>query len=153
MNLKNILFITLFTLATGSTVITTSAHAASPPAITNDSLDNRPTTSGKQKSTTSNTNTIGKPVKVSYYAHQFHGRKTASGERFNMNALTVAHKTLPFGTRVEFTCASTGKKVVAKVNDRGPYVHGRSFDLSYSAAKALGILDRGVAKVTYRVLD
>ena len=90
---------------------------------------------------------------ASWYGRQFHGRKTASGERFNMNALTVAHKTLPFGTKVEFTCASTGKKVVAKVNDRGPYVHGRSFDLSYSAAKALGILDRGVAKVTYRILD
>lgn len=150
MNLKNILFITLFTLAASSTATLTTTAYASPPAITNDSLDNRPTTSDKQKATTAST---GKTAKVSYYAHQFHGRKTASGERFNMNALTVAHKTLPFGTKVEFTCASTGKKVVAKVNDRGPYVHGRSFDLSYSAAKALGILDRGVAKVTYRILD
>lgn len=147
MNLKNILFITLFTLAASSTVTLTTAHAASPPAITNDSLDNRPTTSDKRK------NVVGKPAKVSYYAHQFHGRKTANGERFNMNALTVAHKTLPFGTKVEFTCSSTGKKVVARVNDRGPYVHGRTFDLSYQAAKTLGIIDRGVAKVTYRILD
>lgn len=148
MNLKNILFITLFTLAASSAAtLTSTAYAASPSAITNDSLDNRPTTSDRQKTTT------GKSAKVSYYAHQFHGRKTASGERFNMNALTVAHKILPFGTKVEFTCATTGKKVVAKVNDRGPYVQGRTFDLSYSAAKALGILDRGVAKVTYRILD
>ena len=148
MNLKNILFITLFTIAASSTVtLTSTAYAASPPAITNDSLENRPTTSGKQNKA------VGNPAKVSYYAHQFHGRKTANGERFNMNALTVAHKSLPFGTKVEFTCASTGKKVVARVNDRGPYVHGRSFDLSYQAAKTLGILDRGVAKVTYRILD
>ena len=145
MNLKNILFITFTTLAV--TLGSNTAVAASPPASSNDSLEIRPTTSEKQKTY------AGKTAKVSYYAHQFHGRKTASGERFNMNALTVAHKTLPFGTKVEFTCASTGKKVVAKVNDRGPYVHGRSFDLSYQAAKALGILDRGVAKVTYRILD
>lgn len=135
MNLKNILFITLITLASSTL------------ATAKDSLDNRPTTSDKHRTVT------GQTAKVSYYAHQFHGRKTANGERFNMNALTVAHKTLPFGTRVEFTCTSTGKKVVARVNDRGPYVHGRSFDLSYQAAKTLGIIERGVSKVTYRILD
>ena len=135
MNFKNILFVTLFTLA------------ASTPAIAKSNDNYRPTISDKQKSFS------GQTAKVSYYAHQFHGRKTANGERFNMNALTVAHKTLPFGTKVEFTCAMTGKKVVARVNDRGPYVHGRSFDLSYGAAKTLGILDRGVAKVTYRIVN
>lgn len=109
--------------------------------------------SSQAKSPTSPSgNKQGTPAKVSYYGPGFHGKKTASGSRFNMNALTVAHKSLPFGTKVQFTCTKTNKTVTAVVNDRGPYVHGRSFDLSLGAAKALGIVERGVATVQYKIL-
>lgn len=90
---------------------------------------------------------------VSWYGKPFHGRLTANGERYNMHGISVAHKTLPFNTKVRITCATTGKSVVARVNDRGPYVGNRAFDLSYGAAKAIGILDRGVAKVKVDILD
>lgn len=136
MNFKNILFTSLLAFTTCTFAIAKESNASQMEA-----------SNSKQQKVS------GKAAHVSYYADRFHGRKTASGERFNMNAFTVAHKTLPFGTRVEFTCASTGKKVVAKVNDRGPYIRGRSFDLSLGAAKALGIVERGVANVTYRILD
>ena len=90
---------------------------------------------------------------VSWYGPKFHGRLTANGERYNMHGISVAHKSLKFGTKVRLTCTSTGKSVVARVNDRGPYVGNRAFDLSYGAAKAIGILDRGVAKVKVDILD
>lgn len=90
---------------------------------------------------------------VSWYGKPFHGRLTANGERYNMHGISVAHKTLPFNTKVRITCSTTGKSVVARVNDRGPYVGNRAFDLSYGAAKAIGILDRGVAKVKVDILD
>ena len=98
-------------------------------------------------------NTTSKTGLASYYAHQFHGRKTASGERFNMHAMTVAHKTLPFGTKLKVTCESTGKSVVVKVNDRGPFHGNRVLDLSYGAAKALGTVNKGVSKVKYEILN
>ena len=98
-------------------------------------------------------NTTSKTGLASYYAHQFHGRKTASGERFNMHAMTVAHKTLPFGTKLKVTCESTGKSVVVKVNDRGPFHRNRVLDLSYGAAKALGTVNKGVSKVKYEILN
>lgn len=72
---------------------------------------------------------------------------------FNSFYFYLTHKTLPFNTKVRITCATTGKSVVARVNDRGPYVGNRAFDLSYGAAKAIGILDRGVAKVKVDILD
>ena len=89
---------------------------------------------------------------ASWYGPGFHGKKTASGEKFNMNAKTVAHKTLPLGTKVKITCKATGKSVVARVNDRGPYVHGRGLDLSYGTAKALGTTKKGVTTVKYNVI-
>ena len=98
-------------------------------------------------------NTTSKTGLASYYAHRFHGRKTASGERFNMYAMTVAHKTLPFGTKLKVTCESTGKSVVVKVNDRGPFHGNRVLDLSYGAAKALGTVNKGVSKVKYEILN
>jgi rare lipoprotein A len=73
-------------------------------------------------------------------------QSTASGERFNPNELTAAHKTLPFGTRVRVTNRRNGKSVVARINDRGPYVKGRIIDLSWAAAQAIGM--DGVAPVT-----
>ena len=98
-------------------------------------------------------NNVSKTGLASYYAHQFHGRKTASGERFNMHAMTVAHKTLPFGTKLKVTCESTGKSVVVKVNDRGPFHGNRVLDLSYGAAKDLGTVNKGVSKVKYEILN
>lgn len=84
---------------------------------------------------------------ASWYGGKFHGRKTASGERFNTYALTAAHRTLPMNTRLRVTNLSNGKSVVVRVNDRGPYVGKRVIDLSYSAANELGFVKRGVTKV------
>lgn len=76
---------------------------------------------------------------ASWYGKRFHGRKTASGERFNKNAMTCAHRTLPFGTMVRVTNVETGAQVMVRVNDRGPFVHKRIIDLSSAAAKLIGI--------------
>lgn len=84
---------------------------------------------------------------ASYYGKRFHGRKTASGDRFNMHRMTAAHRKWRFGTRVRVTNKSNGRSVVVKVNDRGPYVRGRSIDLSLAAARKLGMVGAGVARV------
>lgn len=87
---------------------------------------------------------------ASYYGQRFHGRRTASGEVFNMNAMTTAHKTLPFGTRLRVTDPNTGKSIVVRVNDRGPFVGGRGLDLSKAAfSKLFGGTSKGVGKVCY----
>jgi len=83
---------------------------------------------------------------TSWYGPGFHGKRTANGERFNTNALTAAHKTLPFGTQLRVTNERTGRSVVVRINDRGPYAHGRVIDLSKAAADAVGFL--GVGMVT-----
>ena len=84
---------------------------------------------------------------ASWYGAQFHNRLTANGERYNMNAMTAAHKTLPFGTLVRVESPSTGKSVVVRINDRGPYAKGRIIDLSRAAATQLGVKDMGVYRV------
>lgn len=84
--------------------------------------------------------------KASWYGPGFHGKRTASGETFNTNDLTAAHRTLPFGTRVKVVNKQTGKSVVVRINDRGPYAHGRVIDLSRASAQAIGI--SGVGSVT-----
>lgn len=83
---------------------------------------------------------------ASWYGGKFHGRKTASGETYNQNALTAAHRTLPFGTRVRVTGAN-GKSVVVRINDRGPFIRGRIIDLSRAAANSLGINGLGRVKI------
>jgi rare lipoprotein A len=85
--------------------------------------------------------------RASWYGEAFHGRRTASGEVFNMNELTAAHKTLPFGTRVRVRNLATGREVVVRINDRGPHVGGRIIDLSRAAAASLGLVTAGVARV------
>ena len=87
---------------------------------------------------------------ASWYGPGFHGRLTANGERFDMNELTAAHKTLPFGTRVLVHNPRTGKEVVVRINDRGPFIKGRVIDLSKAAAKALGMKGRGHDAVVLR---
>lgn len=84
---------------------------------------------------------------ASWYGEPFHGRRTASGEVFNMNELTAAHKTLPFGTRVRVRNRATGQEVVVRINDRGPHVGGRIIDLSRAAAAQVGLLRVGTAAV------
>ena len=90
--------------------------------------------------------------KASYYGPGFHGRKSASGEVFDMNKLTCAHKTLPFGTMLKVTNLKNGKSTVVKVTDRGPYVKGRIIDLSKAAAEAIDMLAMGVANVEIEVI-
>ena len=85
--------------------------------------------------------------KASFYAKRFHGRKTASGERLHPDSLTCAHKSYPFGTLLTVCNPANGRSVNVRVTDRGPYVQGRIIDLSWSAAKELGIIGQGVATV------
>lgn len=87
---------------------------------------------------------------ASFYSDE---QETASGEKFDKNELTAAHPSLPFGTRLRVTNASTGRSVVVRVNDRGPYVRGRVVDVSYSAAEALGMVNAGVANVKLDVVQ
>lgn len=92
--------------------------------------------------------------KASYYSSRHHGRRTASGERFNMHALTAAHRSLPFGSRVKVTNLRNQRSVVVRINDRGPYARGRIIDVSRKAAERLGMLGSGVAPVRLeRVTD
>jgi rare lipoprotein A len=89
---------------------------------------------------------------ASYYANKFHGRQTACGERFNMYAMTAAHKKLLFHSLVEVTNKRNGRSIVVRINDRGPYAHGRIIDLSKAAAEKLDMIRDGVTDVSIRVL-
>src|SRR6218665_736620 len=90
---------------------------------------------------------------ASYYGAKHHGKKTASGERFDQNQLTAAHRTLPFGTRVRVTNLDNDKSVVVRINDRGPYNRKRLIDISRAAAEQLNMLRSGVAPVRVQSLD
>jgi len=90
---------------------------------------------------------------ASWYGTMFHKHNTSSGEPYNMLAMTAAHKTLPLPTYVQVTNLENGRKVILKVNDRGPFESNRIIDLSYVAAKKLGILGRGTAKVDVKAID
>ncbi len=89
---------------------------------------------------------------ASYYADAFHGKKTANGERFDMNDLTCAHKSLPFGTLVRVTRLDNGQYITVRVNDRGPYTKGFVIDLSKRAAEKLGMIKTGTTKVRLEVV-
>jgi rare lipoprotein A len=84
---------------------------------------------------------------ASYYAHKYHGKKTASGETYNMHDMTAAHRTLAFGSEVRVTNLTNGNSVVVRINDRGPYARGRVIDLSLAAARKLDMVRTGVARV------
>ncbi len=90
---------------------------------------------------------------ASWYGPEFHGRRASSGELYDMYAMTAAHPTLPLPTYVQVTDLENGRKAIVKVNDRGPFHDGRVIDLSYAAARKLGILQRGTALVEVRALD
>lgn len=91
--------------------------------------------------------------KASYYSSKLHGRKTASGEIYNENKLTAAHKHLPFGTKVRVINKSNGRSVLVSINDRGPFVKKRILDLSYVAAKQLNMLRAGVSNIKMEILQ
>ncbi|MEW6344978.1 MAG: septal ring lytic transglycosylase RlpA family protein [Paraburkholderia sp.] len=84
---------------------------------------------------------------ASYYAKRFQGHRTASGERYDLHALTAAHRTLPLGSYVRVTAVSSARSVIVRINDRGPYTRGRMIDLSYAAAAVLGLPRTGVLLV------
>ena len=90
---------------------------------------------------------------ASYYAAKFHGKRTASGEKFSSKLLTAAHQTLPFGTRLKVTNLRNMKSVVVRVNDRGPHVRGRIVDVSRAAAELIGMRHTGTARVALEVLQ
>lgn len=88
---------------------------------------------------------------ASFYGSFFQGKPTASGEPFDVNKMTAAHKTLPMQTMVQVTDMDTGNSIVVRINDRGPFVAGRVIDLSQGAAQQLGIIQRGIANVSLRL--
>lgn len=90
--------------------------------------------------------------KASWYGPGFHGRLTANGERYNQYALTAAHRSLPFGTRVRVTNMNNGRSVVVRINDRGPFIRGRVIDLSTAAASNIGMIHHGVVPVRVQVI-
>lgn len=96
--------------------------------------------------------TVDNITQVSFYGKKFHGKTTASGEKFNMYANTAAHKTLPFGTKVEVTNLNNDKSVIVKINDRGPYIKGRKFDLSRGAFEQIAKVERGVIRIQYKII-
>jgi len=90
---------------------------------------------------------------TSFYGSKFHGRKTANGEVFDMYELTCAHRELPFNTLLEITNPKTNQRIVVRVNDRGPFIRGRDLDLSYGAAKQVGLIEKGVKVLKVRILE
>ena len=102
-----------------------------------------------------NAHPAGKGDSSSYGVASFYTEDewTASGERFNTRAMTAAHQTLPFGTKLRVTNVANGRSVVVRINDRGPYVPGRVVDLSESAAESLGMVERGIVKVKLDVVQ
>lgn len=142
-------------LQTTSSVSTTSARSPAPLGF-----DNHLSTLPDDKATQGKSFADAQPItngpdasefeqkgRASWYGSMFHGRKTASGEKFNMNAMTAAHRTLPLASWVRVTNEANYKTVVVKINDRGPYVKGRVIDLSYAAAAKLGMRSDGTQKV------
>jgi rare lipoprotein A len=90
---------------------------------------------------------------ASWYGKLFHGKETASGTNYDMYGYTAAHRSLPLGSKVRVVNLQNGKDIVVKINDRGPYIKNRIIDLSYSAAKSLGLIDSGIQDVKIEVLS
>jgi rare lipoprotein A len=96
--------------------------------------------------------TEGSSAQIGTASYYRSGKVTASGEKFNPGGMTAAHRTLPFGTKVRVTNVRTGKAVVVRINDRGPFIRGRIIDLAYGAARTVGLVGSGVAKVRLEIL-
>lgn len=152
---KDIFFISVITLMLIGTAAINKANAA---PVAKDAPKNQATAKSyvvkgvryQPMKSVSNFNQTGK---ASWYGPGFHGRKTSNGERFNMHALTAAHRTLPIPSYVRVTNLANGKSVVVRVNDRGPFHGNRVIDLSKGAANQLGFLSKGMAQVRIESLD
>ncbi len=97
--------------------------------------------------------TIGRTGVASYYAASLHGNRTANGERYDHGALTAAHRSLPFGTLLRVSSTHNGRRVLVRVNDRGPFIRGRQLDLSGAAADRLRMRQRGTHRVRFEIVD
>lgn len=134
--------------------------ALNSPLLTEDTPQNTSQVSNDadvlEKLTAVASNTVSKFKQTglaSWYGRQFHGRKTASGDTFDMNGLTAAHRSLPLNCYIKVTNKSNGKSVIVKVNDRGPFHGNRVLDLSYGAAKQIGLTQKGVGNVSIERVD
>ena len=125
----------------------TNAGSASAPGNTS------PANSSVSSTTTNGATLLTLEGVASYYADEFHGRLTSNGETYDMNGLTAAHRTFPFGTKVRVTNLVNQLSVVVRINDRGPFKEGRIIDLSLGAAKAIGSVGPGTVKVRVEVLE
>ena len=146
--------------ASTNTVATPTSESITVSSVTSKTTDSDLSTSNNDQDSSSSvldrlstvaSNTVRKFKQTgiaSWYGHQFNGRKTANGERFDMNALTAAHRSLPLSCFIRVTNKDNGKSIVVKVNDRGPYSGNRILDLSYGAAQQLGIVSKGMGNVT-----
>ncbi len=135
----------------GTTLNFDTALAARPAAGTSDAA--RASLAAAEPIAAADVSDFRQTGKASWYGKAFHGRRTANGERFNMNALTAAHRTLPLASYIRVTNQSNGKSVVVKVNDRGPFARGRVLDLSYAAAKLIGLVHSGTGRVKIQGLS
>lgn len=135
--------------ATLAFILSPMAYAQNAPAASAPAAAAAPAAAPAPEKAASGDATEGK---VAYYGKKFNGRKTASGERFNSGALTMAHKTLPFGTMVKVTNLKTNKSVVVRVNDRGPSTPDRIGDLTTAAAGKIRMLRSGIADVKMEVV-
>ncbi len=108
---------------------------------------------GGQRPPATGSSSVYQRGEAGYYAKSFHGKLTADGGTFSSDGLTAAHRSLPFGTRVQVTNLDNGRKVIVRVNDRGPYVSGRIIDLSRRAAKQLHMIKDGVVPVTLSIIS
>lgn len=141
--------------ASNSTVGQDSTSAAAPNARTPPDTPDRADNSGGTNQTPADTAGLKELERgqASWYGPRFHGRRTASGERYDQHALTAAHKTLPFGTMVRVRSLVTGRQVDVRVTDRGPFVRGRVIDVSRAAAEALGMMGTGVKQVSLHIVE
>lgn len=127
----------------------TGCHAKT---VNKKSLVAHKTKSQTQQVTTANKFCAQKGI-ASWYGKKFHRRRTSSGERYDMYQMTAAHRTLPFATRLLVTNERNGRQVIVRINDRGPFKKNRMIDLSYAAAKKLGMLGNGLAKVSIKIVN
>ncbi len=143
-SLTKVLIIAVMILLVGFTIVTNESENEAPAKVrdevtVNDEVNNY---------TTSIIKYVDKgEMTASWYGRKFHGRKTANGEVYNQMAFTAAHKNLRFGTLLRVTNPVNNQSVIVRINDRGPYIRGRELDLSKASASALGLVQKGVAKV------
>ena len=141
-----------FVIAVVVTVSVGLGCASSPRFAKNRSSEPSSGSVSAPSSTSSSRPVVSEGV-ASYYAHDFHGKKTANGEIFNMRALTAAHRSYPFNTKMRVTNLDNGRTVIVRINDRGPFKLERITDLSLGAAEALDMTKSGTAKVRLEVLE